>query len=141
MIFVKPYIAPPSKSGDSIDMLLDPKAYPKTSTYFKLILKKYYKFPEMKVADFFESELFVKSVMSRTFCCIQDFIFYVEPNESLDRRTKEEVAKYSAPEYWECQDKDAVKSYLSDLVLDPGIFSLTEDKVKYDIQFAWELEI
>ena len=141
MIFVKPYIAPPKKSDDSIDILLDPKAYLKTSTYFKLTLKKYYIFPEMKVADFFESELFVKSVMSRTFCCRQDFLFCKEPNESLDKCTKEAIIKYSAPEYWEYQDKDAVKSYLSDLVLDPGVFSLTEDKVKYDIQFAWELEI
>lgn len=138
MIFIKPYIAPPSNSNDFI--VSDAYVYPNTFTYVELEIKKYYKFQEMKIANWFEGELYITSVPSKTFCYMQTFPVHVAAGSKLNAEVLDAVKKYSTDEFWKKIDNKVICEYLKHVGVYYGV-TLSRDKVNYDTKLTWEIKI
>lgn len=116
----------------------------KHSRYVELVLKKYYKFPEMKVLarcdEFDIDELDITSIPSKTFYSVQIFPVWVAGESKLNAELLNAAKKYSANEYWENQDGEAVDEYLKHIGVYYGAI-LSKDKVKYEVDFQWEINM
>lgn len=138
MIFIKPYIAPPSNSNNFI--VSDTYVYSNPSTYVELAIKKYYKFPEMRVANWFEGELYITSIPSKTLCSKQIFQICVDAESKLKVEVLDATKKYSTDEFWKKIDNEAISEYLKYV----GVYycaTLSIDKVNYDTKFTYEIKI
>lgn len=115
--------------------------YKSTTVYGNLIINKYYKFLEMKYASFTEKLPRVPCNIKTTTIASEILLFSKEfPIEidltktNLDTGIKEATEKYSADKYWEQEDQEIIKKYLSHVIVQYAI-DISADKVKYSVEF------
>lgn len=114
--------------------------YKSTTVYGNLIINKYYKFPEMKYASFTEKLPRIPSNIKTTTIASEILLFSKEfPIEidltktNLDTGIKEATEKYSADKYWEQEDQEIIKKYLSHVGVQYAV-DISADKVKYSVE-------
>ena len=115
--------------------------YKSTMVYGKLIINKYYKFPEMKYASFTEklpripSNIRITTIASEILLFSKEFPVEIDLTKTnLDTGIKEAIERYSADEYWEQEDQEILEKYLDHVGVQYAI-DISADKVKYSVEF------
>lgn len=115
--------------------------YKSTSVFGKLILNKYYKFPEMKYASFTEKlpripcNIRTTTIASEILLFSKEFLIEIDLTKTnLDTGIKEAVERYSADKYWEQEDQEILEKYLSYVGVQYAV-DISADKVKYSVEF------
>lgn len=115
--------------------------YKSTTVYGKLIINKYYKFPEMKYASFTEklpripSNIRITTIASEILLFSKEFPVEIDLTKTnLETGIKEATERYSADEYWEQEDQEILEKYLDHVGVQYAI-DISADKVKYSVEF------
>lgn len=108
--------------------------------YYDLVLKKFFKFPIIKVATGKFPNLKIKTIDSQTLCTSQHFLFDAEDcQENPANYVEQNLERLTSLGVWECKEKEAIHKYLEEVKSDYGVI-LDEAKLNYTAKFSWVVD-
>jgi hypothetical protein len=113
---------------------------PENYHYYDLVIKKFFKFPVIKVLIDEFPEFKIKTVNSQTLWVSQHWIFQDEDcNGKPINYVKENLEKYLAFSVWDYLKEDVIHKYLDGVKSDYDI-TLDESELNYDTKFTWVVD-
>lgn len=107
---------------------------------YDLVLKKFFKFPIIKVATGKFPNLKIKTIANQTLWISQHFLFDVEDCQDKPRNYVEQnLERFASLDVWKYKEKEAIHKYLEGVKSDYGII-LDETKLKYTTNFSWVVD-
>lgn len=108
--------------------------------YYDLVIKKFFRFPVIKVAVGEFPNLVIKTINSQTLWISQHFLFSAEDcQETPANYVKQNLERFSSLRVWEQKEKEALHRYLEKVKSDYNI-TLDETKLKYTTNFSWVVD-
>lgn len=108
--------------------------------YYDLVLKKFFKFPIIKVATGKFPNLKIKTIDSQTLWMSQHFLFDAEDcQENPANYVEQNLERFASLDVWEYKEKEAIHKYLEGVKSDYGI-TLDESKLDYTTKVSWVVD-
>jgi hypothetical protein len=108
--------------------------------YYDLVIKKFFRFPVIKVLIDEFPEFKIKTVNSQTLWVSQHWIFQDEDCKGKPiNYVKENLEKYLAFSVWDRLEEDVLNKYLDGVTTDYGA-TLDKSSLKYETRTAWVVD-
>jgi hypothetical protein len=125
---------------DSVDKEILEVATVADYHHYDLVIKKFYRFPVIKVVVNEFPEFKIKTVNSQTLWVSQHWIFQDEDcNGKPINYVKENLEKYLAFRVWDHLEEDVLNKYLDGVKTDYGA-TLDKSRLKYETRTAWVVD-
>ncbi len=113
---------------------------PEDYHYYDLVIKKFFKFPIIKVATGKFPDLKVKTINSQTLWVSQHWFFSDEECKGNPANyVKENLEKYLLFSIWDYLKEDVIHKYLDGVKSDYDI-TLDKSALRYEIRNAWVVD-
>lgn len=125
-----------NKNNNEQEELPVPEGY----HYYDLVIKKFFKFPIIKIATGKFPDPKVKTVNSQTLWVSQHWLFSDEECKGNPANyVKENLEKYLSFSVWDYLKEDAIHKYLNGVKSDYGI-ALDESGLNYTTKSTWVID-
>ena len=108
--------------------------------YYDLVIKKFFKFPIIKVATGKFPDITIKTINSQTLWVSQHWLFHDEECQgSPANYVNENLEKYLLFSVWDYLKEDVIRKYLDGVKSDYDII-LDESKLNYTTKVSWVVD-
>jgi hypothetical protein len=108
--------------------------------YYDLVIKKFFKFPIVKVATGKFPDVKIKTINSQTLWVSQHWLFHDEECQANPiNYVNENLEKYLSFDVWDYLKEDVMRKYLDGVKADYDI-ALDESKLNYTTKVSWVVD-
>lgn len=108
--------------------------------YYDLVIKKFFKFPIVKVATGEFPDIKFKTINSQTLWVSQHWLFHDEECKANPiNYVNENLEKYLSFDVWDYLKEDVIRKYLDGVKVDYDI-TLVESKLNYTTKALWVVD-